>query len=61
VTDMLAKMQFTNPQMNAVLAWQDENNASADEAAVHFLTTYNDVWGNWLNDQARVNLSALLP
>ena len=60
VTEMLAKMQFTNDQMNGVLAWQEENNASADEAAVYFLTTYSDVWGDWLNDDARGNLAAVL-
>jgi len=60
VTDMLAKMQFTNDQMNGVLAWQEENNASPDEAAVYFLTTYKDVWSNWLNDGAREKLAALI-
>ncbi|GAA4225587.1 ABC transporter substrate-binding protein [Sagittula sp. NFXS13] len=60
VTDMLSKMQFTNEQMNGVLAWQEENNASADEAAVYFLTTYKDIWGEWLNDDAKEKLAALL-
>lgn len=60
VTDMLSKMQFTNAQMNGVLAWQEENNASADEAAVYYLTTNKDIWGEWLNDAAREKLAALL-
>ena len=60
VTDMLSKMQFTNEQMNGVLAWQSENNASPDEAAVYYLTTYKDVWGTWLDDAAKEKLSALL-
>ncbi|ATI43610.1 glycine/betaine ABC transporter substrate-binding protein (plasmid) [Pacificitalea manganoxidans] len=60
VTELMRNVQFTNPQMNDVLAWQEENNASPDEAAVYFLTTYKDVWGNWLNDAAREKLAAIL-
>ena len=39
--------------MSAVLAWKDENNASADEAAVYYLTNYQDQWQGWLSDEAR--------
>lgn len=60
LVEFLSKMAFTNEQMGAVLAWQDENGASYEEAAVHFLTTYPDVWSQWLNDEARENLSSLL-
>ncbi|MCY4336145.1 MAG: ABC transporter substrate-binding protein [Litoreibacter sp.] len=60
IADMLKKMSFTNAQMGDVLAWQENNNASYDEAAVYFLTTYKDAWSGWLNDEARGKLSALL-
>ena len=60
VAAMLSKMSFTNAQMGEVLAWQESNNASYEEAAVYFLTSYKDVWASWLNDEARENLSALL-
>lgn len=60
VAALMSKVTFTNQQMNEVLAWQEDNKASADEAAVYFLTTYKDVWGAWLNDEAREKLSALL-
>ena len=60
VAAMLENMTFTNQQMGEVLAWQDDNNASYEEAAVYFLTTYKDVWAGWLNDEARDNLSAIL-
>lgn len=60
VVEFLSNMSFTNSQMGEVLAWQDENDASLEEAAVYFLTSYKDVWGDWLNDSARENLSALL-
>ena len=60
LVDFLSKMSFTNAQMGEVLAWQDDNGASYEEAAVYFLTNYKDVWANWLNDEARGNLAALL-
>lgn len=60
VTDLMRNLSFTNKQMGTVLAWKEENKASADEAAVYFLTNNTDVWSKWLNDDARENLKALL-
>ena len=60
VTDLMRNLSFTNAQMGEVLAWQEEKNASPDEAAVYFLTTYKDTWGGWLNDAAREKLAPLL-
>lgn len=60
IVELMSKVSFTNAQMGEVLAWQDDNNASYEEAAVYFLTNYKDVWGDWLNDAAREKLAALL-
>ncbi|UWQ21490.1 ABC transporter substrate-binding protein [Jannaschia sp. W003] len=60
VTELMRNVQFTNAQMGEVLAWQEENSASAEEAAVYFLTNYPDVWPNWLNDAAREKLAGLI-
>ncbi len=60
VAELLKNVSFTNAQMGEVLAWRLDNNASNEEAAVYFLTTYKDVWGEWLNDEAKGNLAALL-
>ncbi len=57
---LMRNLTFTNAQMGDVLAWQENNQASYEEAAVYFLTTYKDTWGGWLNDEAREKLSALL-
>lgn len=59
-TELLSNMSISNQELGAVLAWQDKNNASAEEAAVYFLTTYPDTWGGWLNDAARENLAPIL-
>lgn len=60
VADLMRNLSFTNDQMNEILAWQEAKGASYEEAAVYFLTSYQDVWSGWINDAARENLAALL-
>ena len=60
ISNLMTNLSFTNSQMGETLAWVEDNNASYDEGAVYFLTTYKDVWGSWLNEAARANLSSLL-
>ena len=60
VTEFFSNMTFETNTMSGLLAWQDENNASADEVAAYFLQNYQDVWSGWLNDEARANLASLL-
>jgi glycine betaine/proline transport system substrate-binding protein len=60
VTEFFEKMSFKTGTMSTLLAWQDENSASAEETAVHFLRNNPDVWSAWINDAARENLSNLL-
>jgi glycine betaine/proline transport system substrate-binding protein len=58
--EFFGKMTFDTDMMSQLLAWQDENTASAEEVAVHFLTTHPDVWSEWLSDDARAKLAELL-
>ena len=60
LTEFLRAMTFDVDLMNSLLAWMDANNANAEEAAVHFITTEGDTWSEWLNADARDRLSALL-
>lgn len=60
VAEMLSKMTFKTETMSQVLAWKSDNNASAEEAAVYFLSNNTDTWKNWLNDSARERLAAVL-
>jgi glycine betaine/proline transport system substrate-binding protein len=60
VTEFFSNMTFETNTMSGLLAWQDENNASADEVAAYFLQNHQDVWSGWLNDEARAKLSNLL-
>lgn len=60
IAELMSNVSFDIDILNGILAWQDENGASAEEAAVHFLTNYTDVWSGWISDDARGKLSALL-
>lgn len=60
IAELMANLSFDTSTMSALLAWMDENNASAEEGAVYFLSNNPDVWSEWLSDEARENLSALL-
>lgn len=59
-TELLTNITFTSDLMSSLLAWQDENNATAEEAAVYYLQNNTDVWSKWLNDGAKENLANLL-
>ena len=56
----MSKVSFDVGVMNALLAWKKDEGASAEEAAVRFLTNEKDTWSKWVNDEARTKLSALL-
>jgi len=43
--------------LSSIHAWQEDNGASEEEAAVYFLTTQSDTWSQWINDDARAKLS----
>ena len=60
IADLMRNVSFPVGIMNSVLAWRDNNNASAEEAAVYFLTNHSDVWSDWVNAAARDKLSALI-
>ncbi|MEQ8589358.1 MAG: ABC transporter substrate-binding protein [Thalassobaculaceae bacterium] len=60
IAELMGNVSFETDTMSAVLAWKDENNASAEEAAVYYLTTYKDEWASWLNAEARENLASVL-
>ena len=57
---LMENVSFTNKQMGEVLAWKKENRASADEAAVHFIQNYKNVWSTWIDENAKEKLAGLL-
>ncbi|TKZ17192.1 ABC transporter substrate-binding protein [Shimia litoralis] len=60
VAALMRNVSFEINLLNSVLAWQDNNSASAEEAAVYFLTNHSDVWSQWVNDDAKAKLAAFI-
>ncbi|SFQ29576.1 glycine betaine/proline transport system substrate-binding protein [Roseivivax halotolerans] len=60
IADFLSKMTYPTSTMSEIVAWMDENSASAEEGAVYFLTNYQDVWGAWLDEGATQRLQSVL-
>ena len=60
VTELMKKVSFSVDDLNEMLAWQDKNSASAEEAAVYFIKNKSDVWSKWVDESAREKLSALI-
>lgn len=48
VAEFLSRMQVPNAEISTVLAWGDDNGATAEEVAVHFLKNYESIWTAWV-------------
>ena len=60
LAELMAMVSFDLGLLSTLLAWQQENSASAEKAAIHFLTSYSDVWSQWINNAARDRLAAFI-
>ena len=60
IAALMSNITFDVGLMSSLLAWQDDNGASAEEAAVNFILNNTEMWADWLNDEARENLSSIL-
>lgn len=48
VAAFLGKMQVPNAEISTVLAWGDDNGATPEEVANHFLKEYQAIWTKWV-------------
>ncbi|MGX1305820.1 glycine betaine/proline transport system substrate-binding protein [Amorphus suaedae] len=60
VAEFLSKMQIPNDVVNEVLAWGDEQSASAEDTADYFLKNHEDVWTAWVPDDVAEAVKASL-
>lgn len=56
----LAAYQTTSAQVSAALAWMQDNDARADAAARHFLSTQDAVWTQWVPPAVAARVKAAL-
>lgn len=59
IFELVSNISFGTQELSELLAWQADNSASAEEAAVYFLTTSQDTWMGWVSEEAAERLSAL--
>ncbi len=61
--DYLSRRSFANADMNALLAWMEDNQADGDVAMEHFLTEFEGTWSGWVTpevaDKVKVALKNL--
>jgi len=58
--DLFMKYGTTSAQTSEALAFMQENDASAEEAARHFLETRGDVWRSWVPADVAERVAAAL-
>lgn len=54
----VAKRSWPNKLVNALLAWKEENRATARETAIHFLKNHENVWRGWVTADAAARVKA---
>ena len=60
IAELMSNVSFEVGLLSGLLAWQEENSTSAEEAAEYFLTNNSEVWSQWVNDEAREKLAAFI-
>lgn len=51
VMDYLSRRSWKNDTVNGILAWKEDDQATNEDAAHHFLETYPEVWKAWLSPE----------
>ena len=49
--EYLSARSFTNAQLNELLAWMEQNQADGEIVLEHFLSKYENIWGDWLPEE----------
>jgi glycine betaine/proline transport system substrate-binding protein len=58
--DYVKTRKWDNGTVNKVLAWMDDNQATNEDAAKHFLKTYPDLWTKWVSPDVAEKVKAAL-
>jgi len=56
----VSSVSVPNRVINEVLAWQEDSQATAEGAALHFLETYPEVWTPWVPTEVAEKVKAAL-
>jgi glycine betaine/proline transport system substrate-binding protein len=56
----LSKRGWGNATVNGLLAWMQDNQATGEDGAKHFLKTQPDVWTKWVSPEVAAKVKAAL-
>ncbi|WP_286238795.1 ABC transporter substrate-binding protein [Neptuniibacter halophilus] len=56
----LSQRAFTNAQMNALLAWMEDNQADGEVAMEYFLTEHEAIWTQWVTPEVAAKVKSAL-
>ncbi|NBT41254.1 MAG: ABC transporter substrate-binding protein [Alphaproteobacteria bacterium] len=51
---------FPGVALNSMLVWMDDNQAIPADAAIEFLKNHEDIWGQWVSEEAAAKIKASL-
>ena len=57
--ELISNITFPNDVMQNLMAWQAENQATIQDAVAYFLQNHQEIWTEWLSDDAQANLEGL--
>lgn len=60
VAEYFSKVAVKPDVINQMLAWGDENQADAEDTAINFLKTSEDIWTNWVSPEVADKVRASL-
>jgi glycine betaine/proline transport system substrate-binding protein len=60
IVEFLSRYETTNALVSKALAYMQDENATADEAAIHFLRENPDIWSTWVPDEVAATVKAAL-
>lgn len=56
--DYLKTRQWSNDTVNKLLAWMADNQATGEDAAIHFLESNEDLWTQWVSPEVAEKVKA---
>jgi len=60
VVEVLKNFEMTSPKMNEILAYMQDNNVEAIDAALWYLKNNKDTWSKWVSKDAAEKVSSTL-
>ena len=60
VVDYVTARGFDGSVITSMLVWSDDNQATAEEAAVEFITRHPEIWTKWVTPEAATRITASL-